>query len=550
MIAALEPRPDAVFNALHGRFGEDGAIQGVLDWMGIPYTHSGVRASSLAMDKQAAKAAFAAAGLPVARGRVVDMAELEAADPVPLPYVVKPLNEGSSVGVTILRDGDNRRAEIARAWRFGRTAMVEEYVPGRELTVGVMHDRALAVTEIVSAAGFYDYDSKYADGGSRHIVPAAIHPRNLCPRHGRGAGRAPGAGLPRRHACGPALRRHGRGARAARAARGQHAAGPDPHQPAAGTGGASRHRLRRAVHLDGRTRGVPRMTRPPLSGARTPAKPPRPLADRPTRWQLLRRRKRRLLRPLIALVVLAAIGLAGAWAARTLQPGQSLATLRDRIGAGTSLVVQDVVIEGRSLTPEPMLRAALGVSRGDKLLGISLDAARQRIEGLTWVEHATVERRLPGTLVVQLTERRPFAVWQSGGKFQLIDRAGQVVAEQDPAKDAAAFAVLPLVVGPGAPEHAAALLDQLAAQPALRARVVAAVRVGERRWNLRLNNGADVLLPEGAELPAMARLMELHATQALLDRPLQTLDMRLPDRMVIRPQAEPRTAPPMLRRPT
>ena len=176
VIAALEPRPDAVFNALHGRFGEDGAIQGVLDWMGIPYTHSGVRASALAMDKEAAKAVFAAAGLPVARGRVVEMAELEAADPIPLPYVVKPLNEGSSVGVHILRDGDNRRAELARGWRFGPTAMVEEFVPGRELTVAVMGDRALAVTEIESAGGFYDYDSKYVDGGSRHTVPAAVHP--------------------------------------------------------------------------------------------------------------------------------------------------------------------------------------------------------------------------------------------------------------------------------------------------------------------------------------------------------------------------------------
>jgi D-alanine-D-alanine ligase len=176
VIAALDPKPDVVFNALHGRFGEDGVIQGVLDWLGIPYTHSGVRASALAMDKQAAKAAFAAAGLPVAQGRIVGMDELEAADPVPLPYVVKPVNEGSSVGVEILREGNNRRAELARNWTFGRTAMVEEYVPGRELTVGVMGDRALAVTEIAAATGFYDYEAKYADGGSRHTVPATVHP--------------------------------------------------------------------------------------------------------------------------------------------------------------------------------------------------------------------------------------------------------------------------------------------------------------------------------------------------------------------------------------
>jgi len=176
VIAALDPRPDAVFNALHGRFGEDGAIQGVLDWLGIPYTHSGVRASALAMDKSAAKAVFQAAGLPVARGGMVDIAALEHADPMPLPYVVKPVNEGSSVGVEILREGGNRRAAVAAAWNFGPQALVEEYVPGRELTVGVMGDRALAVTEIASNNCFYDYEAKYADGGSAHVIPAAIHP--------------------------------------------------------------------------------------------------------------------------------------------------------------------------------------------------------------------------------------------------------------------------------------------------------------------------------------------------------------------------------------
>ncbi len=177
VITALQSKPDVVFNALHGRFGEDGVIQGVLDWLALPYTHSGVRASALAMDKVAAKAAFAAAGLPVPRGRVVNREELAEHDPLPLPYVVKPINEGSSVGVEIIRQGDNRRTEVARAWRFGHAALVEEYIPGRELTVGVMGERALAVTEIFADAGvFYDYDLKYADGGSRHIIPARVHP--------------------------------------------------------------------------------------------------------------------------------------------------------------------------------------------------------------------------------------------------------------------------------------------------------------------------------------------------------------------------------------
>ena len=177
LLKALTPKPDAVFNALHGRFGEDGAIQGVLDWLNIPYTHSGIRASAIAMDKQVSKAMFVAAGLPVAKGAIIPVEDLFAADPMPLPYVIKPLSEGSSVGVEIIRLGGNRRATIAREWRFGPTAMVEEFIPGRELTVSVMGDRALAVTDIIADAGaFYDYESKYADGGSHHIVPAAVPP--------------------------------------------------------------------------------------------------------------------------------------------------------------------------------------------------------------------------------------------------------------------------------------------------------------------------------------------------------------------------------------
>ena len=162
VIQALnDPRPDVVFNALHGRFGEDGCIQGMLDWLGLPYTHSGLRASAMAMDKAAAKAIFRAAGLPVADDRVVTRAELEAADPLPRPFVVKPVNEGSSVGVTILHEGDNRRAAIARGWTHGDAIMVESFVPGRELTVGVMGDgrtyekvlalRAVATSDYMTA---------------------------------------------------------------------------------------------------------------------------------------------------------------------------------------------------------------------------------------------------------------------------------------------------------------------------------------------------------------------------------------------------------------
>ena len=300
---------------------------------------------------------------------------------------------------------------------------------------------------------------------------------------------------------------------------------------------------------------APSFNERPRTPLRTPAKPPRPVdgRGRPGRLSLMWRRQRRLLRPAAWALLALAVSFGLYATVRTVQPGSTIASWRERLGGAVDLAVQDVIVEGREKTPEPMLRAALGVSRGDKLLGFSLEAARARIEQLAWVQHATVERRLPGTIVVTLVERRPFAVWQSGGRFQLIDRQGEVVAEQDPAKDATAFATLPLVVGPGAPAAAAELLDLLAAQPQLRIRVTAAVRVGERRWNLRLNNGADVLLPEAHEAAALVRLMELQTSQQLLDRPLATVDLRLPDRLVVRPQPEPRpgAAPtPALRRPT
>lgn len=160
--------------------------------------------------------------------------------------------------------------------------------------------------------------------------------------------------------------------------------------------------------------------------------------------------------------------------------------------------------------------------------------ARQRIESLSWVDQATVERRLPGTVVVFLKERRPFAIWQNQGKFALIDRNGQLVANQNLAE----FHQLPLVVGAGAPVAAATLIDALTDRPELQKRVVAAVRVGERRWNLRLNNGADVMLPEGHEVEALDRLMDLQQQHALLDRPLVAIDMRLGDRLVLRPRPE------------
>lgn len=166
-----EISPEICFNALHGRWGEDGCVQGMLEWLGLPYTHSGVLASALAMDKTRTKDTYRAAGLPVVESRLASKAEVAARHVLPPPYVVKPNNEGSSVGVYIVAEGANAPPILAP--EMPEVVMVEAYVPGRELTVSVMDDRALCVTEIVTE-GWYDYAAKYTPGGSRHVLPAAL----------------------------------------------------------------------------------------------------------------------------------------------------------------------------------------------------------------------------------------------------------------------------------------------------------------------------------------------------------------------------------------
>lgn len=173
LLTRLYPKPDVLFNALHGRYGEDGCVQGLLNILDIPYTHSGVLASALAMDKPAAKSIFAATGIKVAEHVIASAEELAAGEMMKPPYVIKPLNEGSSVGVHIVGEGDNY-SPAGDSWPYGPKVMVERFVPGRELTVAVMGDRALGVTEITTKRGFYDYDAKYAKGGSEHHLPADI----------------------------------------------------------------------------------------------------------------------------------------------------------------------------------------------------------------------------------------------------------------------------------------------------------------------------------------------------------------------------------------
>jgi D-alanine-D-alanine ligase len=174
-------KPDVCFNALHGPWGEDGCVQGVLETLGIPYTHCGVLASALAMDKAKSKAVLAAAGVAVPGGGLYNRFEAAKAHVMPPPYVVKPNAEGSSVGVFLVFDGANSPPQeiVAPDWTYGEEVMIEPYVRGLELAVGVMDGKAITVTEIVPKTGFYDYESKYGEGGSEHIVPARMPPHAL-----------------------------------------------------------------------------------------------------------------------------------------------------------------------------------------------------------------------------------------------------------------------------------------------------------------------------------------------------------------------------------
>ncbi|MDF1620158.1 D-alanine--D-alanine ligase [Pseudothioclava nitratireducens] len=168
-----DAKPDCVFNALHGRWGEDGCVQGVLEWLRLPYTHSGVLASALAMDKARAKDVYRTEGLPIVESVLAPKADVMARHVLPAPYVVKPNNEGSSVGVYLVMEGANAPPQLSD--EMPETVMVETYAPGRELTCSVLGDRALCVTEIITE-GWYDYAAKYNVGGSRHVLPAEIPP--------------------------------------------------------------------------------------------------------------------------------------------------------------------------------------------------------------------------------------------------------------------------------------------------------------------------------------------------------------------------------------
>ena len=270
-------------------------------------------------------------------------------------------------------------------------------------------------------------------------------------------------------------------------------------------------------------------------------KTPAPRRPRPSRSTALFRR----LGLWLGLPLLLVAGLFGVVQLTRSPVGQSaLQYAADRMLSGTArlgLAVNDIKVEGRETTDRETILTALAAGPGTPILAMSPRRAKEQLEALPWVRSAVVERRLPDTLYVRLVERKPLTLWQHGGKIELIDREGAVI----PVTRLDRFAKLPMVVGESAASHAAELLDMLATEPDLAARVTAAIRVGSRRWNLRIDNAIDVLLPADAPAAGWTQLARLERASAILKRDVQTVDVRLPDRLVLRVNPEaPKEAPP------
>lgn len=233
-------------------------------------------------------------------------------------------------------------------------------------------------------------------------------------------------------------------------------------------------------------------------------------------------------------VTLTAIVVGTGWHAARSGAVNRLANAVDRAGADISsdlgLVVSDILVEGRYRTVRSDLLAAIGTGRGTPILGLDLAAMKDRIDALPWVRHALVERRLPDTLFVRLEERTPLALWQREGNLTLIDETGVEIPDQNPRR----FADLPIVVGEDAPARAQAFLALLAKEPDLNRHVRAITWIGERRWNVRLDTGVDIELPERAPEKAWSQLAKLQRDHHVLERDVVAIDLRLPNQLVVR----------------
>ncbi len=256
--------------------------------------------------------------------------------------------------------------------------------------------------------------------------------------------------------------------------------------------------------------------------------------DRPSKQVIAYRRFRRIFRPFLFLLIILGLIVGSNWAIYKFASEQQFSLFRTKTAKLVPMKLAHINIDGCKLTSKNEIKQALGIRVGDPILNFSVYDAQKRLNSLTFVDHTVIKRQLPDTLIVHIIERSPFAVWQNQGKFKLIDKKGDIVNDEGMnGKDGQAFLKLPLVVGIGANTTASDLIDILSAYPDIKNKIVAAVRIGNRRWNLNLKNGTVIMLPENQEIPAIQRLMQYEKQFQLLDRPLKHIDLRLPDRLII-----------------
>lgn len=256
--------------------------------------------------------------------------------------------------------------------------------------------------------------------------------------------------------------------------------------------------------------------------------------DRPSKQKIAYRRFKRFSRPFFFLLIILGLFLGGSWFIYKFASEQQYSFIRTNLAKLIPMKITHILIDGCVLTSENEVKQALHIKIGDPILNFSIHEAQERLNNLTFVNYAIIKRQLPDTLIIHIIERSPFAVWQHQDKFMLIDRKGNIVNDHGMSgKDGQAFLKLPLVVGIGANHAASDLIDILSVYPEIKERVVAAIRIGNRRWNLNLKDGTVILLPENQELPAIQRLMQYQKQFQLLDRPVKNIDLRLPDRLII-----------------
>ena len=530
-------KPDVAFNALHGPFGEDGCIQGILEILAIPYTHSGVLASALAMNKPKAKDVMKAAGIPVAESILANRFDAAKAHVMAPPYVVKPPNEGSSFGVLIVKEDARHPPQqlFADDWPHGDIVMIEKYVGGRELTCAVRGNEALDVIDIITEDRFYDYEAKYLPGRLAPRPSGETFTRYLPKCTDARATGSSGFGVPRRESCRLPVRRPPGRNGATHLSGSQHAARHDAHVVGAGDGRLSGHEFPGLGELDGGGRIVQPLSEEPLAEEIEGA----PAKFSLTRGLVLPRFLRRPARTVErlnfklphhpGLKALAVFCLSTAIAG-TVMGDHVDARCVSAVTAWSGLAIDEVKITGQSETSELDVLDRLAIGPHPSLVTFDVDGARERVEALPWVRHATIRKLYPDALQVVVSERTPFAIWQHDGKASLIDRDGRAITDDIGDR----YMTLPRVAGAGANMHAVEFVDLVQAFPELSKRIRAGVLVAGRRWNLVLENGVEVLLPEKDPASAIVAVVAIDAQSQILSRDVAAVDLRLNDRLIVR----------------